>query len=266
MSSPADNSTSASALVPTQPPVENQWAADLCDCFTYRTESEKLRFSPIFMPCSCFCPCLMLGRIKSRLIAEPISGCHMGHRGRCFCVGACCLCPCLPLFSLNIRQKAMAVHNVPGGCCEEWKAMCCACSLFQIFISLDEWDLEKKNLTKTSSAKKKEEMKLKAIQMKKKKLQEAELPPIPTQLNDITELVMTYMGDIMDDDEDDLSDDEDDEDVVEYDVDRDIGKTKPQGHKYNVIPTDSRESSHMPTKIDVVQGNGDILFLFRIVT
>jgi hypothetical protein len=246
------NSTSAPALVSSQPAEENQWASELCECFTYRTQAEDLRFSPIFMPCTCFCPCVMMGRIKSRLLEEKNTGCcHMGTYGKCFCLGACCLCPCLPLFSLNIRQKAMRMNNVPGGCCEEWKSVCCACSLFQIYVSLDEWSQEKKGLTKTRSAKKKEEMRLKALQMKKKKETEGQLPTLPTQNNELTELVMTFMGDIMDDDEDDLSDDddEDEDEVVDYDDD----VTQNKNGNYSAIPSDSRESSHMPTKIDVLQ-------------
>lgn len=144
---------------------------------------------------------------------------------------------------------------MPGGCCEQWKALCCACSLFQIFISLDEWELEKKSLTKTRSARKKEEMEVKALNKKKKELQKQELPPMPTQHNDVTELVMTYMGDILDEDEIDLSDDDyddDDDDDEDEKSDVDDGRKK-QGGKYDAVPSKSRESSHMPTKIDVIQ-------------
>lgn len=164
-------------------------------------------------------------------------------------MSACCLFPCIPVFSLCIRQKVMFQNNVPGGCSEEWKGLCCACSLFQIYISMDEWEMEKKSLTKTNSARKKEEMMLKAAQMKKKKKEEEKLPPIPTQHNNITELVMTYMGDIMDDDEDDLSDDEDYSDAEEDDPTEYYFQDSE--HKDNAMP---RAPSPMPpTKVDMVQ-------------
>ena len=239
-------STSADALVTPQKE-ERQWSAELCECFTYRTEAEKLRFSPIFMPCSCFCPCVILGRIKSKLISEPETGCcHMGHRGRCFCLGACCLLPCLPFFSLNIRQKAMVKYKIPRGCWEECKACCCACSLFQIYVSIEAWEEEKKELTKSDSAR---------LRDKKKKekgiVKSTELPAIPAQRNELTELVMTYMGDIMGEDEDSLVDD-DDEYLNDDDFDVGGGKTR-NGDKYNAVPTEYRESSHMPTKLDLIQ-------------
>jgi len=179
----------------------------------------------------------------------------MGSKGRCFCLGSCCLFPCLPLFSLNIRQRAMSINNVPGGCCEEWKACCCACSLFQIFVALEEWDLENQPAQKTTATKNQKGKNSKAPkQQGQKKPKNEDAIPLPVhQQNEMTQLVMTYMGDILGESDSDYETDEEDEE--EFDVVEVPTKVNPpkQNGNYESIPSNSRDSSHMDTRIDVLQ-------------
>lgn len=111
----------------------------------------------------------------------------MGGRGRCLCVMSSCLFPCLPLFSMHIRKKAATAYNVidAGSCCDDVRGSCIACSLFQIYVSLEEWVLGTKQAKTT--------------------LDQQRTDPIEIQLpaggqNEITELVMSYIGDVGDDD------------------------------------------------------------------
>jgi hypothetical protein len=152
----------------------------------------------------------------------------------------------------------MALNNVPGGCWEEWKGCCCcSCSLFQIFVSLDEWSDVNKPVASSRHAAKGKNTLTKAQQQKKAK-KDAIPSVLPTQQNEMTQLVMTYMGDILDESDEDYDSEDDEEeefDVVDLKTNAN-GNNKSTGKQtgnYQSLPNDTRESSHLPTRIDLLQ-------------
>jgi len=107
----------------------------------YRTpDEERLRFYPVFCPLACFCPCGMLGRIKSVLEREKEWCCGMGCQGwLCCCVSTVCLCPGQMILSASLRSDIAREYKVTTTICDTCKGCCVPCSIFQVFVSLEYW-------------------------------------------------------------------------------------------------------------------------------
>ena len=141
---------------------KKKFVSGLYGCFDYVSPiTNRKRCIPLFCPIAMICTPSILGTIYSRLNDEEAEFCSMGREG-----GFCCIVnwaiaflgPCGGMFcfgaeSLALRKSVIQKHNViddDAYCCGSENLgsihlMCSyPCSLFQIAVSLEEWNHEKK--------------------------------------------------------------------------------------------------------------------------
>ena len=128
-------------------PPQRRWSHDLCDCCGYQDPTGRGHFFPVFFPMTCFCTCCIVGRIRARLSKERVLCCNMGRHGLCLCLFSCPFVICQPFyclyFSYSMRREVIQRYSVVKESCTECCALLfCPCSLFQIIMSLDEWEGE----------------------------------------------------------------------------------------------------------------------------
>ena len=118
---------------------EHRLEGTLCGCMSYRNAAGASKCCPYFCPLACLFPCCVIGRIKTLLDYEKEMCCGMGNQGWAFCVltsfaGPFAICGA----AVSLRYEAVTSYKVTEDytCC---KGCCAPCSLFQIYMSLLEW-------------------------------------------------------------------------------------------------------------------------------
>lgn len=107
------------------------WPVGLFDCYVYRHKGKSVA-CPLFCPLAVCGTCCLMGRVRSHILEEPITGCGMGTQGWSFCIlsvpckmfeplGGCCW------FILTVsllRQQVVDAYNIedintctPSACC-----------------------------------------------------------------------------------------------------------------------------------------------------
>lgn len=113
----------------------------------FRDPSGNCKCIPDFMPISLLCTCCLIGQIETKMTGENEICCEMGVKG----AACCCLFstvfygpPGFILYNCRLRKKVIKKYNVSPSestCHQEW---CYPCSYFQMLVSLQEWDNERR--------------------------------------------------------------------------------------------------------------------------
>lgn len=115
----------------------------------YRSRiTEESKFCPIFCPCATLLPCCLIGKSITIMRQEDHICCEIGNSG-CFycCFSLFCMCPCT---SISLRSQAKKMYtSLPDDSCDTcFKGCCFPFSIFQLFVSLEVWELERKHMEK----------------------------------------------------------------------------------------------------------------------
>ena len=99
------------------------------------------------MPMSLLCTCCLIGRIETKMAGENEICCELGVKG-----AACCFLfstvfygpPGFILYNIHLRKKVIEQYNVSPSDITCSDKCCYPCSYFQMLVSLQEWDNERR--------------------------------------------------------------------------------------------------------------------------
>ncbi len=94
--------------------------------------------------------CCIAGKLKTILVKENPTYCGMGNSGMLCCAittpcvlfGPFPMHPVMSILSICWRQEIVTKYNIDDGNCGCCLAMLYPCSMFQMYVSLSEWESE----------------------------------------------------------------------------------------------------------------------------